>query len=92
MCRGARFVHHNQSIIYYDQTGISSLWTKEQQKENDEMLDKHIPAQLKPDIAKLEELRLLQKHRSTRWILNSGLGLARRLYKKLIKIEAIHSK
>lgn len=65
VCRGLRFQHIPQTIVYYDNNGISAQWSERQIKEREDILNTYIPPQLKPDMDVLNELHKLHKRRST---------------------------
>lgn len=65
VCRGLRFKHIPQTIVYYDNSGISAQWSERQNKERQEILDTYIPQHLKPDMEILNELHQLNKRHST---------------------------
>lgn len=65
VCRGLRFQHIHQTIVNYDNNGISAQWSERQIKEREDILNTYIPPQLKPDMEVLNELHNLHKRRST---------------------------
>lgn len=87
VCRGLRFEHLNQTIVYYDNGGLSAKWTERQIREREEILEKYIPAQLKPDMEVLDELHSLRIRKSTRIILNSTLKFCRWWERLMKRIE-----
>lgn len=87
VCRGQRFVHIPQTIVYYDNGGISAQWTERQIKEREEILEKYIPAQLKPDMDVLDELHTLRIRKSTRKLLDFSLKFCKRWDKLMKNIE-----
>lgn len=78
VCRGLRFQHIPQTIVYYDNGGISAQWSERQKKERQEILDTYIPPQLKPDMEIIDGLNSLRKHRSTSKILDFSLRFCKR--------------
>lgn len=87
VCRGLVFSHIPQTIVYYDNSGISAQWSERQLREREEILDKYIPAQIKPDMEILDELHELRKRRSTKRLLNWSLRFCHRWDKVMQKIE-----
>jgi glycosyltransferase involved in cell wall biosynthesis len=65
VCRGLRFQHIHQTIVNYDNSGISSQWSERQIKEREDILNTYIPPQLKPDMKVLDEIHKLHQRRST---------------------------
>lgn len=88
VCRGMRFQHINQTIVYYDNAGISAQWSERQIKEREDILNTYIPPQLKPDMEILGELSKLYKHRSTAKIYGMCLSFCKWWDKKMKKIES----
>lgn len=88
VCRGLKFQHIPHTIVNYDNCGISAQWTERQIREREEILDKYIPPQLKPDMAVLDELHDLRKHKSTRIILDFLLRFCKRWDKMMRKLES----
>ena len=87
VCRGLHFVHIPQTIVYYDNGGISAQWSERQIREREDILEKYIPPQLKPDMAVLDELHDLRKRKSTRHLLLFSLKLCKRWDKLMKTIE-----
>lgn len=87
VCRGLKFTHINQTIVYYDNTGISSQWTDGQIEEREDILERYIPPQLKPDMKKLDELHQLRQRRSTSKILDMSIFFCKKWDGILKKIE-----
>ncbi len=65
VCRGLRFQHIPQTIVYYDNAGISAQWSERQITEREDILNTYIPPHLKPDMEILDELHKLHKRHST---------------------------
>lgn len=87
VCRGMRFLHINQTIVYYDNNGISAQWSERQIKEREDILNTHIPPQLKPDMEVLDELHKLHKRRSTAKLYDRCLRFCKWWDKTMKKIE-----
>lgn len=73
VCRGLRFEHLNQTIVNYDNGGLSAQWSERQFREREEILEKYIPVQIKPDMEVLDMLHQLGIRRSTRKLLDCSL-------------------
>ncbi len=89
VCRGLEFKHLNQTIVTYDNGGISSKWTEQHIKEREDILDKYIPHQLKPDMEILDELHSLRIRKSTRKLLKFSIKFCKRWEKMMKKIEKL---
>lgn len=89
VCRGLRFQHIPQTIVYYDNTGISAQWSEKQIKEREDILNTYIPPHLKPDMEVLEELHKLHKRRSTAKLYDRCLRLCKRWDKLMKTIEKL---
>lgn len=87
VCRGLRFQHIHQTIVNYDNNGISAQWSERQIKEREEILDTYIPPQLKPDMDILNELHLLHKRRSTAFFYDRCLRFCKWWDKTMKTIE-----
>ncbi len=87
VCRGLRFQHIPQTIVYYDNSGISSQWSERQIKEREDILNTYIPPQLKPDMEILDELSRLNKRRSTAKLYGICLRFCKWWDKTMKKIE-----
>lgn len=87
VCRGLRFQHIPQTIVYYDNTGISSQWSERQIREREDILNTYIPPQLKPDMEVLDELSRLHKRRSTAKLYSMCLRFCKWWDKTMKKIE-----
>lgn len=87
VCRGMRFKHICQNIVYYDNDGISAQWSERQIKEREDILNTYIPPQLKPDMEVLDELHKLHKRRSTAKLYDRCLRFCKWWDKTMKKIE-----
>lgn len=87
VCRGMRFQHINQTIVYYDNNGISAQWSERQIKEREDILNTYIPPQLKPDMEVLDELHKLHKRRSTAKLYDRCISFCKWWDKIMKKIE-----
>ena len=87
VCRGLHFQHVPQTIVYYDNNGISAQWTERQIKERQEILERYIPKHLKLDMAVIDELNLLRKRRSTKFLLDRSIRFCKRWNNLMEKIE-----
>lgn len=87
VCRGLRFQHIPQTIVYYDNGGISAKWTERQIQEREEILDTYIPQHLKPDMATIDRLRELQRRRSTSKLLKFSLRMCQHWERLMQRIE-----
>ena len=87
VCRGMRFIHINQTIVYYDNNGISAQWSERQIKEREDILNTYIPPQLKPDMAFIDELNRLKKHKSTSKLLVLSLKICKKWDNFMCHIE-----
>lgn len=87
VCRGLHFVHIPQTIVYYDNGGISAQWSERQKREREEILENYIPPQLKPDMMVLDELHTLRIHKSTRNLLDFSLKFCKRWDRLMRNIE-----
>lgn len=87
VCRGLRFKHIPQTIVYYDNGGISAQWTERQIREREDILNTYIPPHLKPDMAAIDDLRSLRLRRSTSKLLNLCLCMCRRWDNLMKRIE-----
>ena len=88
VCRGLKFTHIPQTIVYYDNGGLSAQWSERQIHEREEILDRYIPAQLKPDMEVLDELHALRIRKSTRRFLDTSLRFCKWWDKMLKSLEA----
>jgi len=87
VCRGLRFQHIPQTIVYYDNSGISAQWSERQKKEREEIMDTCIPPNLKPDMDVIDELNSLRKRKSTSMLLSFSLRFCKLWDNLLKKIE-----
>lgn len=87
VCRGLRFVHINQTIVYYDNSGISAQWSERQIREREDILEKYIPPQLKPDMMILDDLHRLHVRRSTSKLFDICIFLCNRWDHFMKRIE-----
>ena len=92
VCRGLRFQHIPQTIVYYDNNGISAQWSERQIKEREDILNTYIPPLLKPDMAVINNLNRLRKHKSTSKILDFSLEFCKKWDCFLSQIEKIRQK
>lgn len=92
VCRGLRFQHVPQTIVYYDNNGISSKWSTRQIEERQEILDRYIPPQLKPDMAVIDEINSLKRHKSTSKLFAFSMNLCKKWDGCLCNIEKIRKK
>lgn len=88
VCRDLRFEHIDHTIVYYDNGGLSAKWSERQIREREDILDKYIPIQLKPDMEVLDELHSLSIRKSTRKILNISLKFCKWWDGMMKKIES----
>lgn len=88
VCRGLRFVHIPQTIVNYDNGGLSAKWTEHQIREREDILERYIPAQLKPDMEVLDELHSLGIRKSTRRILEFSLKFCNWWDRMMKRLEA----
>lgn len=89
VCRGLRFQHIPQTIVYYDNTGISAQWSEKQIKEREDILNTYIPPHLKPDMEVLDELHKLHKRRSTAKLYDRCLRFCKHWDKLMKTIEKL---
>lgn len=68
VCRGLTFNHIDQIIVDYDNSGISTQWSSKQLEEREDILNKYIPAHLKPDMDTIDQVRQFQFHKSTSFL------------------------
>ncbi len=87
VCRGLKFTHIDQTIVYYDNSGISTNWNERHIREREDILETYIPQQLKPDMAILDELHKLRRRRSTSKLLDTSLLLCNRWDQLMQRIE-----
>ena len=87
VCRGLRFQHIHQTIVNYDNNGISAQWSERQIKEREDILNTYIPPQLKPDMDVLNELHKLHKRRSTAKLYDRCLSFCKWWDKTMKTIE-----
>lgn len=88
VCRGLKFTHIPQTIVYYDNGGLSAQWSERQIREREEILNRYIPAQLKPDMEVLDELHSLRIRKSTRKFLDTSLRFCKWWDRMLKSLEA----
>lgn len=87
VCRGLRFRHVPQTIVYYDNDGISAQWSQRQIKERQDILDRYVPPHLKPDMEAIDKLRALRRRRSTSKLLNFSLRMCQCWERLMQRIE-----
>ena len=92
VCRGLRFAHIPQTIVYYDNGGISANWSDRQINEREEILENYIPQQLKPDMALLDEMHELRIRKSTRRLLDLSLKVCNRWNNLMKTIEKLRKR
>ena len=89
VCRGLKFQHIHQTIVNYDNSGISAQWSERQIKEREDILNTYIPPQLKPDMEIIDGLNRLRMHKSTSKLLDFSLRFCNILNSFLFHIERI---
>lgn len=87
VCRGLRFQHIHQTIVNYDNSGISAQWSERQIREREDILNTYIPTHLKPDMAVIDGLNRFRKHKSTSKLLDFSLIICRKWDRFLSLIE-----
>lgn len=89
---GYHFEHIHQYIVYYDNTGVSSLHTKEQDIEGGKVWDRTVPFHLRYDLEYIKEIQSLYNGRFCSMMTRFCFALLKRMSSLRNKINKLKSK